>query len=218
VDQCVAACGLLSKVRAATRSTAASLKRRGVPDGVHCGVSWRGQPFANADRFLSLSRLDDDEPRPARPRRLSDAAWNACWPAPWKANPQGCHALVHALPRPGHRAQPEQHQALERPFRCNLIVARLQAEPRPACSLTKSATFVGLYLHPPDRALCCAGREAANSGAGPHRPLLPYAPRTNRAPHPRLQTPRHHQPVSPLRLASGHVLGQLHRRHRSRDE
>ena len=31
VDQCVAACGWLSKVRASTRSTAASLRRRGVP-------------------------------------------------------------------------------------------------------------------------------------------------------------------------------------------
>src|SRR5260370_21230789 len=31
VDQCVAACGWLSRVRASTRSTATSLKRRGVP-------------------------------------------------------------------------------------------------------------------------------------------------------------------------------------------
>src|SRR5450631_279301 len=31
VDQCVAACGWLSKVHASTRSAAASLRRRGVP-------------------------------------------------------------------------------------------------------------------------------------------------------------------------------------------
>jgi transposase len=86
------------------------------------------------------------------------------------------------------------------------------------CSSTRSATFVGLYLNPPDRALVLGVDEKSQIQALDRTaPLLPLRPgQIERRTH---DSKRHGTTslFAAFNVASGPVLGQLHRRHRSRE-
>jgi transposase len=84
--------------------------------------------------------------------------------------------------------------------------------------IDKVRDIVGLYLHPPDRALVlCVDEKSQIQALDRTAPLLPMRPgQIERRTH---DYKRHGTTslFAAFDVASGHVLGQLHRRHRSRE-
>ncbi|MCS6291097.1 MAG: IS630 family transposase [Nitrospira sp.] len=76
--------------------------------------------------------------------------------------------------------------------------------------------IVGLYLHPPDKALVlCVDEKAQMQALARTRPLLPMRPgQIERRPH---DYRRHGTPslFAALEVKTGRVIGQLHQRHRA---
>jgi len=114
--------------------------------------------------------------------------------------------LVHALSRPGHRTESEQHQP---------HAFKLSRDP---LFIDKVRDIVGLYLNPPDRALVlCVDEKSQIQALDRTAPLLPMRPgQIERRSH---DYKRHGTTslFAAFDVASGQALGQLHRRHRSRE-
>ncbi len=147
------------------------------------GGTSRWRRWASGDSVFSISASMDCSmspgPAPASPQRFRGGTCAGTQ----AGNPAGSgDPLVHPLPGPGHRTQPEQHQ----PHLAHLLVATasqpsLQAEPRSAV-YRQSARPRGLVSEPArPRPGAVRGREESDSGAGPHRAAVAHAPRTDRA-------------------------------------
>jgi len=170
-------------------------------------------------RFLLL-RLDGllDEPRPGTRRRLSDAAVERVLARTLESQP---HAATHWSTRSLAQVAGLSQSSISRIWRAfSLQPHRSQAFKlsRDPLFIDKVRDIVGLYLNPPDRALVlCVDEKSQIQALDRTAPLLPMRPgQIERRSH---DYKRHGTTslFAAFDVASGHVLGQLHRRHRSRE-
>src|SRR5207253_1651530 len=170
-------------------------------------------------RFVA-ARLDGllDEPRPGAPRRISDAQVEQMVTLTLEATPrEATHWSTRAMATRCGLSQ----STVSRIWRA----FGLQPHRTEAFKLSKDPLFVekvrdivGLYLNPPDRALVlCVDEKSQIQALDRTAPLLPMRPgQIERRSH---DYKRHGTTslFAAFDVASGHVLGQLHRRHRSRE-
>ena len=170
-------------------------------------------------RFLRL-RLDGllDEPRPGTRRRLSDAAVERVLARTLESQPP---AATHWSTRSLAQVAGLSQSSISRIWRAfSLQPHRSQAFKlsRDPLFIDKVRDIVGLYLNPPDRALVlCVDEKSQIQALDRTAPLLPMRPgQMERRSH---DYKRHGTTslFAAFDVASGHVLGQLHRRHRSRE-
>jgi transposase len=151
-------------------------------------------------RFVLL-RLDGllDEPRPGTPRRLSDAAVERVLARTLETQPQ---AATHWSTRSLAQATGLSQSSISRIWRAFSLQphrSRAFKLSRDPLFIDKVRDIVGLYLNPPDRALVlCVDEKSQIQALDRTAPTAP-APRPDRAPEPRLQTPWHHQAVRRFR-------------------
>src|SRR5262245_9239173 len=168
-------------------------------------------------RFLQL-RLDGllDEPRPGAPRKISDADVERVLTLTLeKRPPDATHWATRAMAQRSGLSQ----SAVSRIWRA----FALQPHRAETFQLSKDPLFiekvrdiVGLYLHPPDKALVlCADEKTQIQALDRSQPLLPMRPgQAERRTH----DYRRHGTTSlfaALDAKTGKVLGECHRRHRS---
>ncbi|HEV2730089.1 MAG TPA: IS630 family transposase [Terriglobales bacterium] len=170
-------------------------------------------------RFLRF-RLDGllDEPRPGTTRRLSDAAVERVLARTLETQAQ---AATHWSTRSLAHATGLSQSSISRIWRAFSLqphrsgTFKLSRDP---LFIDKVRDIVGLYLHPPDRALVlCVDEKSQIQALDRTAPLLPLRPgQIERRSH---DYKRHGTTslFAAFDVASGHVLGQLHRRHRSRE-
>ena len=168
-------------------------------------------------RFVHL-RLDGllDEPRPGTRRRLSDAEVERVLARTLETRPQ---AATHWSTRTLAQASGLSQSSISRIWRAFSLqphrsgTFKLSRDP---LFIDKVRDIVGLYLNPPDRALVlCVDEKSQIQALDRTAPLLPMRPgQIERHTH---DYKRHGTTslFAAFNVASGHVLGQLHRRHRS---
>src|ERR1019366_21541 len=170
-------------------------------------------------RFVLL-RLDGllDEPRPGTRRCLSDTEVERVLARTLESQP---HAATHWSTRSLAQATGLSQSSVSRIWRAfSLQPHRSQAFQlsRDPLFIDKVRDIVGLYLHPPDRALVlCVDEKSQIQALDRTAPLLPMRPgQIERRSH---DYQRHGTTslFAAFDVASGRVLGQLHRRHRSRE-
>jgi len=170
-------------------------------------------------RFVLL-RLDGllDEPRPGTPRRLSDTAVERVLARTWESQPP---AATHWSTRSLAQVTGLSQSSISRIWRAFSLQPHRSATfklSRDPLFIDKVRDIVGLYLNPPDRALVlCVDEKSQIQALDRTAPLLPMRPgQIARRSH----DDKRHGTTSLLAafdVASGQVLGQLHRRHRSRE-
>ena len=168
-------------------------------------------------RFVT-HRLDGllDEPRPGAPRTVTDTAVEQIVTQTLEAPPtHATHWSTRAM---------AQTSGVSRSTVCRIWRAfglqphrtetfKLSADP---LFIEKVRDIVGLYLHPPDKALVlCVDEKAQIQALDRTRPLLPMRPgQVERRTH----DYRRHGTTSlfaALEVKTGRVIGQLHQRHRA---
>jgi transposase len=168
-------------------------------------------------RFLRL-RLDGllDEPRPGAPRRIGDAEVERVLTLTLeKRPPEATHWSTRSMAKRSGLSQ----SAVSRIWRA----FALQPHRAETFQLSKDPLFiekvrdiVGLYLHPPDKALVlCADEKTQIQALDRSQPLLPMRPgQAERRTH---DYARHGTTslFAALEVQSGRVLGDFHARHRS---
>jgi transposase len=168
-------------------------------------------------RFLAL-RLEGlfDEPRPGAPRRVSDAEIEQLLVRTLETTPQDS---THWSTRSMARACGLSQSTVSRVWRA----FSLQPHRTESFKLSKDPLFiekvrdiVGLYLNPPDRALVlCVDEKSQIQALDRTQPLLPMRPgQIERRTHDYIR----HGTTSlfaALDVASGKVIGECYRRHRS---
>lgn len=168
-------------------------------------------------RFV-VQRVDGllDEPRPGAPRRITDADVERVLTRTLESTPR--HA-THWSTRPMAEACGLSQSAISRIWRA----FALQPHRTETFKLSKDPLFiekvrdiVGLYLHPPDRALVlCVDEKAQIQALDRTQPLLPLRPgQVERRTH----DYRRHGTTSlfaALDVQTGRVIGQCHWRHRA---
>src|SRR6266849_3431978 len=170
-------------------------------------------------RFVLL-RLDGllDEPRPGTPRRLSDAAVERVLARTLESQPP---AATHWSTRSLAQVTGLSQSSISRIWRAFSLQPHRSATfklSRDPLFIDKVRDIVGLYLNPPDRALVlCVDEKSQIQALDRTAPLLPMRPgQIERRSH---DYKRHGTTslFAAFDVASGHVLGQLHHRHRSRE-
>ena len=155
-------------------------------DGRQVAFAVCQQPSGRAARRAAAGPAADDHRRAGRGGDHQDA---------------GEHAAGRA--RTGRRGRWPRRAGSRRRGLADLAGVRAPAAPPGQWKLSKDPLFVekvrdvvGLYLDPPERARrALRRREVPDPGAGPHRADPADAARDAAARHPRLQAPRHLQPV-----------------------
>jgi len=170
-------------------------------------------------RFLDR-RLDGllDEPRPGTPRKLSDAEVERVLARTLETQPQGAtHWSTRALAQVTGLSQ----SSISRTWRAFSLQPHRSESfklSRDPLFIDKVRDIVGLYLNPPDRALVlCVDEKSQIQALDRTASLLPMRPgQIERRSH---DYKRHGTTslFAAFDIASGRVLGQLHRRHRSRE-
>ena len=168
-------------------------------------------------RFVER-RLDGllDEPRPGGPRRISDAKIEDVIVRTLESRPRDA---THWSTRSMAKAAGLSQSTISRIWRGFVLQPhrsesfKLSTDP---LFIDKVRDVVGLYLHPPERALVLAVDEKSQIQAlDRSQPLLPMRPGQAQR---RTHDYKRHGTTSlfaALDIASGRVIGQLHRRHRS---
>jgi len=173
---------------------------------------WRG-------RFVAM-RLEglSDAPRSGAPRRLGDEVVQQVIDKTLQECPRGAtHWSTRSMARTVGIA-PSSVQRMWQAFGLQphrQETFKLSTDPD---FVAKTRDIVGLYLAPPDRALVlCVDEKTQIQALDRTQPLLPLAPGI---PERRTHDYRRHGTTSlfaALDVASGSVIGQLHRRHRARE-
>ena len=171
---------------------------------------WRG-------RFIA-QRLDGllDEPRPGAPRQISDAQVERVITLTLESTPSNAtHWSTRLMARRCGMSQ----SAVSRIWRAFALqphrseTFKLSRDP---LFIEKVRDIVGLYLDPPERALVlCVDEKAQIQALDRTQPLLPMRPgQVERRTH---DYERHGTTslFAALEMASGKVIGECHRRHRS---
>lgn len=170
-------------------------------------------------RFLD-HRLDGllDEPRPGTPRKLSDAEVERVLARTLESQPKGA---THWSTRSLAQATGLSQSSISRIWRAFSLQPHRSESfklSRDPLFIEKVRDIVGLYLNPPDRALVlCVDEKSQIQALDRTAPLLPMRPgQIERRSH---DYQRHGTTslFAAFDIASGRVLGQLHRRHRSRE-
>ncbi len=168
-------------------------------------------------RFVA-KRLDGllDEPRPGAPRQITDADVERALTRTLESTPrEATHWSTRALARACGLSQ----SAVSRIWRAFALqphrteTFKLSRDP---LFIEKVRDIVGLYLHPPDKALVlCVDEKTQIQALDRSQPLLPMRPgQAERRAHDYVR----HGTTSlfaALNIKSGAVLGQCHRRHRA---
>ncbi len=168
-------------------------------------------------RFVA-KRLDGllDEPRPGAPRRITDADVERVLAQTLESTPrEATHWSTRGLARRCGLSQ----SAVSRIWRAFALqphrteTFKLSRDP---LFIEKVRDIVGLYLHPPDKALVlCVDEKTQIQALDRSQPLLPMRPGQ---PERRAHNYVRHGTTSlfaALNVKSGAVLGQCHRRHRA---
>lgn len=170
-------------------------------------------------RFLE-QRLDGllDEPRPGTPRKITDGNVEALIVKTLESTPR---EATHWSTRMMAKATGHSQSSISRIWRTfglqphRVETFKLSKDP---LFVEKVRDIVGLYLHPPDRALVLAVDEKSQIQAlDRSAPILPLAPGV---PERRTHDYRRHGTTSlfaALNVATGRVIGECHRRHRSQE-
>jgi len=170
-------------------------------------------------RFVQF-RLDGllDEPRPGTSRRLSDAEVERVLARTLETQPE---AATHWSTRSLAQATGLSQSSVSRIWRAFSLQPHRSESfklSRDPLFIEKVRDIVGLYLNPPDRALVlCVDEKSQIQALDRTAPLLPMRPgQIERRSH---DYQRHGTTslFAAFDVASGKVLGQLHRRHRSRE-
>ena len=157
-----------------------------------------------------------DEPRPGAPRTITDEQVEAVVVATLEETPHGRHALVAGVD--GQAVGTEQVHR-----RADLEGVSAQAAPDRHLQAVQRSTVhrqvrdvVGLYLDPPERALVlCVDEKSQVQALDRSQPVLPMMPgMPERRTHDYLRNGVTSL-FAALDLATGQVIGSLHRRHRS---
>ncbi len=170
-------------------------------------------------RFLA-TRLDGllDEPRPGAPRTVSDAdvervLTRTLETKPADATHWSIRSMAQACGLSRSTVNRIWHAFALQPHRTETF--KLSKDP---LFIEKVRDIVGLYLHPPDRALVlCVDEKSQIQALDRTQPLLPMRPgQVERRTHDYVR----HGTTSlfaALDAQSGKIIGQLHRRHRARE-
>jgi transposase len=168
-------------------------------------------------RFLKM-RLDGllDEPRPGAPREISDEQVECVVATTLESLPRDA---THWSTRSMARATGMSQSAVSRIWRAfglqphRVETFKLSKDP---LFIEKVRDIVGLYLNPPDRALVlCVDEKSQIQALDRTQPLLPMRPgHAERRTH---DYKRHGTTslFAALDVATGKVIGELHRRHRA---
>ena len=173
---------------------------------------WRGR--------FQIARLDGllDEPRPGAPRTISDAMVEQVIAKTLHEKPR---AATHWSSRTMAKASGLSQSAVVRiwgafglqPHRAETF--KLSTDP---LFIEKVRDIVGLYLNPPDRALVlCVDEKSQIQALDRTQPILPMMPGV---PERRTHDYSRHGTTTlfaALNIATGKVIGELHRRHRSQE-
>ncbi len=170
-------------------------------------------------RFLE-QRLDGllDEPRPGAPRKLDDARIEQLIATTLNERPrQASHWSTRLLATKLGVSQSTVSRAWRafglQPHRVETF--KLATDP---LFIDKVRDIVGLYLNPPTKAMVlCVDEKSQIQALDRTQPLLPLAPGIAER---RTHDYKRHGTTSlfaALDLASGRVIGELHRRHRSKE-
>jgi transposase len=170
-------------------------------------------------RFLE-QRLDGllDEPRPGAPRKLDDARIEQLIATTLNERPrQASHWSTRLLAAKLGVSQSTVSRAWRafglQPHRVETF--KLSTDP---LFIDKVRDIVGLYLNPPTKAMVlCVDEKSQIQALDRTQPLLPLAPGVAER---RTHDYKRHGTTSlfaALDLASGRVIGELHRRHRSKE-
>jgi transposase len=169
------------------------------------------------NRFAQL-RLDGllDAPRPGTPRTLDDARIDAVIAMTLEQQPANA---THWSTRTMARASGLSQTAVSRIWRAFGLqphrqeTFKLSTDPQ---FVAKTRNIVGLYLDPPTKALVlCVDEKSQIQALDRTQPILPLAPGL---PERRTHDYTRHDTTTlfaALDVATGEVMGQLHRRHRS---
>lgn len=170
-------------------------------------------------RFLD-QRLDGllDEPRPGTPRRLSDAEVERVLVRTLETQPKDA---THWSTRSLAQATGFSQSSISRIWRAFSLQPHRSQNfklSRDPLFVDKVRDIVGLYMQPPDRALVlCVDEKSQMQALDRTAPLLPMRPgQIERRTH---DYKRHGTTslFAAFNVASGQVLAQLHRRHRSQE-
>jgi transposase len=173
---------------------------------------WRG-------RFVA-QRLDGllDEPRPGAPRTIGDVVVEQVIAKTLHEKPR---AATHWSSRSMAKASGLSQTAVVRIWRAfglqphRAETFKLSTDP---LFIDKVRDIVGLYLNPPDRALVlCVDEKSQIQALDRTQPILPMMPGL---PERRTHDYSRHGTTTlfaALNIATGKVIGQLHRRHRSKE-
>ena len=178
----------------------------------HTVGKWRG-------RFQS-ARLEGllDEPRPGAPRTISDAVVEQVIAKTLHEKPR---AATHWSSRAMAQSSGLSQSAVVRIWRAfglqphRAETFKLSTDP---LFIEKVRDIVGLYLNPPDRALVlCVDEKSQIQALDRTQPILPMMPGV---PERRTHDYSRHGTTTlfaALNIATGKVIGELHRRHRSQE-
>ena len=169
------------------------------------------------NRFVKM-RLDGlvDAPRPGAPRTIDDARVDAVIAKTLEEQPKNAtHWSTRLLARDLKMSQSSVSRIWRafglQPHRQETF--KLSTDPQ---FTAKTRDIVGLYLAPPDRALVlCVDEKSQIQALDRTQPILPLAPGI---PERRTHDYMRHGTTTlfaALDIATGQVIGQLHRRHRS---
>jgi len=164
------------------------------------------------------SRLDGllDDPRPGTPRKITDAQVERVVTTTLESTPRGAtHWSTRALAKATGMSQ----SAVSRIWRAFALqphraeTFKLSTDP---LFVDKVRDVVGLYLNPPDKALVlCVDEKSQIQALDRSQPVLPMRPgQAERRSHDYVR----HGTTSlfaALDVATGKVMGELHRRHRA---
>ena len=173
---------------------------------------WRG-------RFLE-QRLDGllDEPRPGAPRKLDDARIEQLITTTLNERPrEATHWSTRLLAKKLKVSQSTVSRAWRafglQPHRAETF--KLSTDP---LFIDKVRDIVGLYLNPPTKALVlCVDEKSQIQALDRTQPILPLAPGL---PERRTHDYKRHGTTSlfaALDVATGQVIGEVHRRHRTKE-
>ena len=138
-----------------------------------------------------------DEPRPGKPRTISDEDVERVIVKTLEEQPAERDALVDAVD--GRRDRDDARRAISRIWRAfglkphQIEAFKLSPDPQ---FIDKVRDIVGLYLNPPDAAVVlCVDEKSQIQALDRTAPVLPMLPGMPAAAHPRLRAQRHHQPL-----------------------
>lgn len=207
---------LLARRARVILTCAEGLDNKSAAKKLRCSVGMVGKWRA---RFLKL-RVEGlhDEPRPGSPRKISDEQVEKIIIQTLESTPRG---QTHWSTRELAKVTGMSRMAISRIWRAFGLqphrTETFKLSPDPLL-IEKVRDIVGLYMNPPDRALVlCVDEKSQIQALDRTQPMLPMRPgQVERRTHDYKRNGTTSL-FAALELKTNRVIGQLHRRHRSRE-